>query len=94
MTERTIPLRSQLDPQYTWATTDLYPTDQDWEAQIPQIQAMVESLKACQGTLGNSGRELLEFLKKRTSWSCWRSPLPVMPCIKRIRTPGTPKLRR
>ena len=63
MTERKIPLRSQLDPQYTWATTDLYPTDKDWEAQIPQIQAMVEKLKACKGTLGKSSQNLLAFLK-------------------------------
>ncbi len=63
MTERKIPLRSQLDPQYTWATTDLYPTDKDWEEQIPQIQAMVEKLKACKGTLGRSSQNLLAFLK-------------------------------
>ena len=74
MTERKIPLRSQLDPQYTWATTDLYPTDKDWEAQIPQIQAMVEKLKACKGTLGKSSQNLLAFLKLEDEFELLADP--------------------
>ena len=36
MSEQKIPARSELDPQYTWATTDLYPSDEAWEADIPK----------------------------------------------------------
>ncbi|MGI6255807.1 MAG: oligoendopeptidase F [Acutalibacter sp.] len=74
MTERKIPLRSQVDPQYTWATTDLYATDKDWEAQIPQIQAMVEKLKSCRGTLGKSAQQLLAFLKLQDEFELLADP--------------------
>ncbi len=61
--EQKIPQRSELDPQYTWATTDLYPNEEAWEADIPKIQEVVGRLKACQGTLGQSAQGLLKFLQ-------------------------------
>ena len=46
MTEHKIPARNELDPQFTWATTDLYPTKEAWEAEIPEIQKLIAQMKA------------------------------------------------
>ena len=46
MKEHKIPARSELDPQFTWATTDLYPSDEAWEAEIPKVKAMIDQFKA------------------------------------------------
>ena len=58
MKEHKIPARSELDPQFTWATTDLYPSDEAWEAEIPKVKAMIDQFKAFQGKLGESARSL------------------------------------
>ena len=63
MSETKIPARSELDPQFTWDTTDLFSSDGAWEAEIPEIQKLIEQLKACQGTLGRSAQDLLAYLK-------------------------------
>lgn len=52
MSETKIPARSELDPQFTWATTDLFPSDGAWEAEIPEIQKLIEQLKAWPGHPG------------------------------------------
>lgn len=94
MTERKIPLRSQLDPQYTWATTDLYPTDEDWEAQIPQIQAMVEKLKACKGTLGKSSQNLLAFLKLEDEFELLADPFACYAMYKKDQDTRDPNAQK
>ena len=94
MTERKIPLRSQLDPQYTWATTDLYPTDKDWEAQIPQIQAMVEKLKACKGTLGKSSQNLLAFLKLEDEFELLADPFACYAMYKKDQDTRDPNAQK
>ena len=94
MSEQKIPARSELDPQYTWATTDLYPSDEAWEADIPKVQAAIDGLRACQGTLGQSAQGLLKFLQLEDELPAWASPLPATPCTCGTRTPGIPKPRR
>lgn len=94
MTERKIPLRNQLDPQYTWATTDLYPTDKDWEAQIPQIQAMVEKLKACKGTLGKSSQNLLAFLKLEDEFELLADPFACYAMYKKDQDTRDPNAQK
>ena len=61
--EHKIPARSELDPQYTWATTDLFSSDEAWEAEIPKLQGMIRELKGYQGKLGESGDTLLAFFQ-------------------------------
>ena len=61
--EHKIPTRSEVDPQYTWATTDLFPSDQAWEAEIPKLQEILQKMKSYQGKLGEKGENLLEFLQ-------------------------------
>lgn len=61
--EHKIPVRGEVDPKFTWATTDLFPTDEAWEAEIPKIQNMVQKFKGYEGTLGESGQNLLGFLR-------------------------------
>lgn len=61
--EHKIPVRGEVDPKFTWATTDLFPTDEAWEAEIPKIQNMVQKFKGYEGKLGESGQNLLGFLR-------------------------------
>ena len=61
--EHKIPVRGEVDPKFTWATTDLFPTDEAWEAEIPKIQDMVQKFKGYEGKLGESGQNLLGFLR-------------------------------
>ena len=61
--EHKIPVRGEVDPKFTWATTDLFPTDEAWEAEIPKIQNMVQKFKGYEDKLGESGQNLLGFLR-------------------------------
>ncbi|MFQ9908109.1 MAG: hypothetical protein ACLRWC_00545 [Acutalibacter sp.] len=87
MSEQKIPARSELDPQYTWATTDLYPSDEAWEADIPKVQAAIDGLRACQGTLGQSAQGLLKFLQLEDEFTRGRA-LCHTPCTCGTRIPG------
>ena len=49
-----IPERSQIAPEFTWNTADLYPSDQAWQEDFSRLQAMVPELAAYAGRLGES----------------------------------------
>ena len=55
--------RSEADPRYTWATEDLFPTDQAWLESYQALQAAPEQLCAYQGRLGESAATLLEYFR-------------------------------
>lgn len=74
MKEHKIPARSELDPQFTWATTDLYPSDEAWEAEIPKVKAMIDQFKAFQGKLGESARSLLDYMKLEDAFNLLAEP--------------------
>ena len=74
MKEHKIPARSELDPQFTWATTDLYPSDEAWEAEIPKVKAMIDQFKAFQGKLGESARSLLNYMKLEDTFNLLAEP--------------------
>ena len=38
---KAIPERSQIAPEYTWNTADLYPTDQAWQEDFSRLHAIV-----------------------------------------------------
>ena len=94
MSETKIPARSELDPQFTWATTDLFPSDGAWEAVIPEIQKLIEQLKACQGTLGRSAQDLLAYLKLGDQFTLKAEPFACYAMYQRDQTPGIPGPRR
>ena len=91
---KTIPARSELDTQFTWATTDLYPTDEAWEAEIPRIQELVDTLKACQGTLGQSAQNLLRFLQLEDQFNLKAEPFACYAMYKKDQDTRDPKAQQ
>ena len=62
MKEHKIPARSELDPQFTWATTDLYPSDEAWEAELATLEADKALFAGFAGHLADSAEKLLDYL--------------------------------
>ncbi len=91
---KTIPARSELDTQFTWATTDLYPTDEAWEAEMPRIQELVDTLKACQGTLGQSAQNLLRFLQLEDQFNLKAEPFACYAMYKKDQDTRDPKAQQ
>ena len=58
-----IPERSQLAPETTWQITDLYPTDEAWQAARKDFLALLERMAGYAGHLGDSAASLLGFLQ-------------------------------
>ena len=59
---KAIPERSQIAPEYTWNTADLYPTDQAWQEDFSRLQAMVPKLAAYAGRLEESADTLYQYV--------------------------------
>ena len=58
-----IPVRSELDPQYTWAIEDLYSSDDIWKSDFENAKSYVDKIASYKGKLGESGDILYEYLK-------------------------------
>ena len=59
---KAIPERSQIAPEFTWNTADLYPTDQAWQEDFSRLQAMVPQLAAYAGRLGENADTLYAYV--------------------------------
>lgn len=59
----TIPARSEADPRFTWAITDLFPNDDAWREELARVSGMLEQLRGYEGHLGESAANLLGFLR-------------------------------
>ena len=94
MSETKIPARSELDPQFTWATTDLFSSDGAWEAEIPEIQKLIEQLKACQGTLGRSAQNLLAFFKLEDQFTLKAEPFACYAMYQRDQDTRDPRAQK
>lgn len=55
--------RSEVEKQYTWAIEDLYPSDEAWEQEYKQAEAMLEQFQGYEGKLGDSAEILLSYLQ-------------------------------
>ncbi len=62
MEENKIPLRSQIPVEDTWATEDMYPSDEAWEEELNTLSADRDAAAAFAGKLGASAAGLLEYL--------------------------------
>ncbi len=62
--QHTIPPRSEVDPRYTWAITDLFPSDEAWREAYAQAAGLIDRLRGFQGRLSESGAVLLDFLRQ------------------------------
>lgn len=55
--------RSETDIQDTWAISDLYASDEDWEGEYLELKALVEEAAAFAGRLSESAASLLAYLR-------------------------------
>jgi len=53
---------TEVDPQYTWDLTEIYPNLEAWEQARDEVLARFEDIEARRGTLGNSAKDLYETL--------------------------------
>lgn len=59
---KALPKRSEIPQEAKWKLEDIYATDQEWEKDVQQAKALIEQVQAKQGTLAESGKNLLETL--------------------------------
>lgn len=59
----TILKRSEVDPKSTWATEDLYPTDDAWVQAYEALKTVPEKIAPYQGKLDQSAALLLEYFR-------------------------------
>ena len=57
-----IPTRAELAKEDTWATEDLYPSDEAWEAELASMEKAKEVFASFAGRLGESGQTLYDYL--------------------------------
>lgn len=55
--------RKDILKEYTWATEDLYTSDDEWQKALVQIREKLPEIEAFCGKLGESADSLLSFLK-------------------------------
>ena len=58
-----IPLRSEIDPKYTWAIEDLYPSDEAWKSNFEHAKSYLQRIASFKGRLGESADVLYEYAK-------------------------------
>jgi oligoendopeptidase F len=57
-----LPKRSEIDDKYKWDLTDIYETDEAWEADYKKLEGMVGKVASFKGTLGKSADNLYKYL--------------------------------
>ncbi len=57
-----LPPRSEVAKENTWATEDMYASDEAWEAELATVEADKNALAAFAGKLGDSGETLCAYL--------------------------------
>lgn len=59
---KTLPKRSDVPAEYKWRLEDIYPSDADWEKDVQKSKQLADQIAALKGTLGQSGKHLLQAL--------------------------------
>ena len=60
-----VPERSDVDTEYTWDLSNLYATDEDWEAAYEDVEERITDLEAYEGRATDDGETLLDTLETR-----------------------------
>ena len=60
---KSLPKRNEVEKQFTWAIEDLYATDELWEKEYNKLKELLPKAESYRGTLSESAKALLEFLK-------------------------------
>ena len=61
--QNTIRKRADVPVEYTWATEDIFPTEEAWEQAFSQVTEELSSYEAYRGRLGESADALYGCLK-------------------------------
>ncbi|MDO4568614.1 MAG: M3 family metallopeptidase, partial [Clostridia bacterium] len=61
---KALPKRSEVKKEHTWATEDIFPSDEKWFEELAACQGIPALLKAYKGRLGESSATLLEYLEQ------------------------------
>ncbi|MDD5907425.1 MAG: oligoendopeptidase F [Clostridia bacterium] len=64
MTDDRILKRSEVKKENTWATEDMFPSDQAWSEEYEALKALPAQAAALKGTLGRSAGDLLRYFKE------------------------------
>lgn len=62
---KTLPTRKDVPVEYTWRLEDIFATDEQWEQEFQQIQALLPKFSEYKGRLGESAETLYEALQYR-----------------------------
>lgn len=60
---KTVPARAEVNPQFQWALTDIFPSDEAWSSCYTEAQSMLDKLRGFEGHLSDSADTLLEYLR-------------------------------
>ncbi|MEZ4515740.1 MAG: hypothetical protein R3C44_02500 [Chloroflexota bacterium] len=69
MSATQLPTRSELDPQYTWNAESVFPTVDDWSAELAALTSGLEGLQQWQGRLAESPAVLTDALDALYAYS-------------------------
>lgn len=61
--------RNETQKQFTWATEDLFISDEAWENELPAIMAGANELASYKGKISTSGKIMLEYLQKSEKYN-------------------------
>lgn len=63
MSQQSLPLRSEVNPEHTWDVTSVYATPAEWDTAVEALFARLPEIQALQGTLGNGPAALAAGLE-------------------------------
>ena len=63
MSTKAIPKRSEVRVEDTWDLSDIFPTEEAWQAELEALKALPEKAAAFRGTLGRSAADLLAWFR-------------------------------
>ena len=57
--------RSEIPKQYTWATENIFASDEEWEAEYQAVKKKIPELAAYKGTLNQGADHLLKVAREQ-----------------------------
>ena len=63
MSTKAIPKRSEVPAEDTWDLSDIFPSEEAWQAEFEALKALPEKAAAFRGTLGKSAADLLAWFR-------------------------------
>lgn len=60
---KSLPSRNEIPDEFKWKLEDIYESDAAWENDVAKVKELMARISAKQGTLGQSGKNLLDALQ-------------------------------